>query len=109
AAVSEDVQAVAISSYQGGHIEYFGYLVERLRAAGRPDIKVFCGGGGVITTAEGAQLHEMGVSRIFTPADRQRFGLPSMVNLMVAASDIDLAADLPPSLAGLLAGDRRDL
>src|SRR5262245_13060631 len=57
AAVSEDVQAVAISSYQGGHMEYFAYLVEQLRRAGRPDVKVFGGGGGVITPAEVARLH----------------------------------------------------
>src|SRR4051794_22064430 len=75
AAVSEDVQAVAVSSYQGGHLEYFGYLVECLRAAGRADIQVYGGGGGVITPAEVAQLHEMGVSRIFTPGDGQRLGL----------------------------------
>jgi isobutyryl-CoA mutase len=109
AAVSEDVQAVAVSSYQGGHLEYFGYLVDRLRAAGRGDIKVFGGGGGVITPAEVDELHAGGVARIFTPADGQRLGLAPMVNTMVAAADIDLAAELPPSLDGVRAGDRRDL
>ena len=109
AAISEDVQAVAVSSYQGGHLEYFGYLVERLRAAGRGDIQVYGGGGGVITPTEVVELHEMGVARIFTPDDGQRLGLAPMVNTMVAAADVDLAGQLPPSLDGLLAGDRCQL
>jgi methylmalonyl-CoA mutase len=109
AAVQEDVQGVAVSSYQGGHIEYFTYLVDRLRAEGRPDIKVFGGGGGVIVDDEISQLHEHGVARIFSPADGQRLGLARMVNTIIEACDIDLAADAPASADDLLAGDPRAL
>ncbi|HKH06688.1 MAG TPA: fused isobutyryl-CoA mutase/GTPase IcmF [Acidimicrobiales bacterium] len=105
AAIQEDVQGVAISSYQGGHVEYFRYLVDRLREAGRDDVKVFGGGGGVIVPAEVEALHAYGVARIFTPADGQALGLPGMVNTMIAACDVDLAADLPADFDGLEAGD----
>src|SRR5580704_5892543 len=64
AAVEEDVQGVAISSYQGGHLEFFRYLIDELRAKGRPDIKVYGGGGGVIVEDEIAQLEAYGVRHI---------------------------------------------
>jgi methylmalonyl-CoA mutase cobalamin-binding domain/chain len=96
AAVQEDVQGVAVSSYQGGHLEYFGYLVDRLRAEGRPDIKVFGGGGGVIVAEEVEQLHASGVAHIFTPEDGQRLGLAAMVNTIIATCDIDLTATGAP-------------
>src|SRR5262245_33766972 len=95
AAVQEDVQGVAVSSYQGGHLEYFRYLVERLRAEGRPDIQVYGGGGGVIVADEIAQLHADGVAHIFSPEDGQRMGLAPMVNTIVAACDVHLAGDAP--------------
>src|SRR3954454_7530688 len=104
AALSEDVQAVAISSYQGGHVEYFSYLVDLLREAGRGDIRVYGGGGGEITPDEAGHLHGLGGARIFTPAAGQRYGLARMVNLIIEASDVDLAAALPLSLDGVLAG-----
>src|SRR5271165_2413006 len=75
AAIEEDVQGVAVSSYQGGHVEYFTYLVDRLRAAGRGDVAVYGGGGGVIIASEIAELQAYGVRRIFSPADGQRLGL----------------------------------
>ena len=109
AAVQEDVQGVAVSSYQGGHLEFFRYLVDRLRAEGRPDIQVFGGGGGVIVADEAAELHAYGVAHIFTPEDGQRMGLAPMVNSIVAACDIDLAADGPGSIDDVLAGDQRAL
>jgi isobutyryl-CoA mutase len=105
AAVEEDVQGVAVSSYQGGHVEYFKYLVDRLRAAGRPDVKIYGGGGGVIVAREIAELEDYGVRRIFSPADGQRLGLAPMVNLLVQECDVDLAAERPAGLEGLLAGD----
>jgi methylmalonyl-CoA mutase len=110
AAVEEDVQGVAVSSYQGGHVEYFTYLVERLRAEGRSDVKVFGGGGGVIVDDEIAELHARGVTRIFTPADGQRMGLAPMVNTIIEACDVDLAADAEPvAVDEVLAGGRRAL
>src|SRR4051794_13547634 len=82
AAVQEDAQGVAVSSYQGGHVEYFGYLVERLRERGRGDVGVFAGGGGVIVADEVRLLAERGVT-VFTPEDGQRSGLAGMVNRVV--------------------------
>jgi len=105
AAIAEDVQGVAVSSYQGGHMEYFTYLVERLAAHGRGDIRVYGGGGGVIVESEIAELEAAGVAKIFSPADGQRMGLAEMVNLLIAECDRDLAAELPGSLEPLYAGD----
>jgi isobutyryl-CoA mutase len=107
AAVQEDVQGVAISSYQGGHVEYFSYLVERLRERGADDVRVYGGGGGVIVDEEIALLAERGVT-IFSPADGQRLGLPGMINTMVAACDRDVA-EVPPARDALLAGEERAL
>src|SRR5262245_37152903 len=80
AVVQEDVQGVAVSSYQGGHVEYFTYLLDRLRDEGRPEVRVYGGGGGVIVPEEIELLHERGVARIFSPQDGQRMGLAAMVN-----------------------------
>src|SRR4051812_36475816 len=74
AAVDEDVQGVAISSYQGGHNEFFRYLVDRLRESGRGDIRVYGGGGGVIVPEEIAALESYGVAGLFSPADGARLG-----------------------------------
>ncbi|MGY1624798.1 fused isobutyryl-CoA mutase/GTPase IcmF [Geodermatophilus sp. SYSU D00965] len=102
AALEEDVQGVAISSYQGGHVEYFTYLRERLAASGAGHVQVFGGGGGVIVSEEIALLAEQGV-RIFSPDDGQRLGLPGMVNELVRACDVDLAAE-GPDVDALLTG-----
>ena len=88
ACVQEDVQGVAISSYQGGHVEYFEYLVDLLRERGAGHVKVFGGGGGVIVPAEIDRLHAYGVSRIFSPHDGQALGLPQMINLLIAECDV---------------------
>ena len=109
AAVAEDVQGVAISSYQGGHLEYFKYLVDRLRAEGRGDIKIYGGGGGVIIPSEIAELQAYGVRRIFSPADGQQLGLEKMINVLIEECDFDLAALQPDSVNDLLLGDVRSL
>ncbi len=83
AAIQEDVDAIAISSYQGGHIEYFKYLVDRLRDLGAAHIKIFGGGGGVIIPAEIEELHAYGVTRIYSPADGQQIGLQGMIDDML--------------------------
>lgn len=75
AALEEDVQGIAVSSYQGGHVEYFEYLVELLRKQHADHIKVYGGGGGVIVPNEIARLRTSGVT-IFSPEDGQRLGLP---------------------------------
>jgi methylmalonyl-CoA mutase len=107
AAIQEDVQGVAVSSYQGGHVEYFSYLVQRLRERGAAHVQVFGGGGGVIVPAEIALLAERGV-QIFAPKDGQRLGLAGMINKLVQACDIDLAAE-GPDIEALLQGDPRAL
>jgi methylmalonyl-CoA mutase len=104
AAIQEDVQGVAVSSYQGGHVEYFTYLVELLRERGAGHVKVYGGGGGVIVPREIALLHSRGVSRIFSPEDGQRLGLPGMIDLMIRECDVDLAV-APASFDGLHTGD----
>ncbi len=110
AAVEEDVQGVAVSSYQGGHIEFFRYLVDRLRAEGRPDAKVYGGGGGVIVPDEIAELHDYGVAHVFSPEDGQRLGLARMVNTIVEDCDIELAAQLPAeAVEHVVEGDHRAL
>jgi methylmalonyl-CoA mutase len=105
AAISEDVHAVALSSYQGGHVEYFSYLVDRLREAGRGDIKIFGGGGGVIIASEIDQLENYGVTKIFSPTDGQQLGLDQMINLIIRESDRDLAREVPTTLEELLVGE----
>jgi len=105
-AIQEDAHGIAISSYQGGHVEFFKYMLDLLRERGAGHIKVFGGGGGVIVAAEIEELHDYGVTRIFSPEDGQKLGLQGMINEIVAAADVDLAHDLPGSLAELHAGDR---
>jgi len=108
-ALQEDAHGIAISSYQGGHVEFFKYMLDLLRERGGAHIKVFGGGGGVIVPAEIDELHAYGVTRIFTPEDGQRLGLQGMINEIVAACDVDLAQDLPKDLTTLKAGNRNAL
>ncbi len=105
AALSEDVQGVAVSSYQGGHVEYFEYLVERLREAGAGHIRVVGGGGGVIVPSEIARLRKSGVT-IFSPEDGQRLGLVGMIDSVVAECDFDLWETAPSDAAAVISGDR---
>ncbi len=111
AALQEDVQGIAITSYQGGHVEFFKYMIDLLKANGGENIKVFGGGGGVIVPAEIKELHEYGVTRIYAPEDGVHMGLQGMINEVVQQSDFDLAAAGVPGaeqvLAGLKAGDKR--
>ncbi|MGZ4498725.1 MAG: fused isobutyryl-CoA mutase/GTPase IcmF, partial [Nocardioides sp.] len=105
AALEEDVQGVAVSSYQGGHIEYFEYLVESLRAQGADHIKVVGGGGGVIVHDEIERLRSSGVT-IFSPEDGQRMGLVGMINSVVADCDFDLWSGKQVSAEQVISGDR---
>jgi methylmalonyl-CoA mutase len=101
AALQEDVQGIAISSYQGGHLEYFKYMVDLLRSRGGAQIQVFGGGGGVIVPAEIEQLQAWGVARIYSPQDGQRMGLAGMVGEMMMRCDTDPAAQASHSVAAL--------
>ncbi len=84
AAIQEDAHAVAVSSYQGGHMEFFSYLVERLRQRGAANIRVYGGGGGTITADEAAELKQRGVARIFGVADGRALGLEGMIRALLA-------------------------
>ena len=92
AAIQEDAQGIAVSSYQGGHMEFFSYMVELLRKGGAGHIRVFGGGGGVIVPEEIKALHEHGVTRIFSPDDGRALGLDGMIDVMMQACDFDPAA-----------------
>jgi methylmalonyl-CoA mutase len=100
AALQEDVQGIAVSSYQGGHTEYFGYMVELLKARGGEHIQVFGGGGGVIVPAEIRALADQGV-RIFSPEDGQRMGLAGMIGEMMMRADRDLSGYAPTTLSAV--------
>ena len=88
AAVQEDVQGIALSSYQGGHVEYFKYVIDMLKEHDASHIKVFGGGGGVIVPAEIKELHDYGVERIYSPQDGMELGLVGMIEDMVKRCDL---------------------
>jgi methylmalonyl-CoA mutase len=100
AALQEDVQGIAVSSYQGGHNEYFSYMVDLLQARGGSQIKVFGGGGGVIVPEEISALAARGV-RIYSPEDGQRMGLQGMIGEMMMRCDHSLIAHAPTTLAAI--------
>src|SRR5215212_7610552 len=99
AALQEDVQGIAVSSYQGGHLEFFKYMLDLLRQRGGSHIKVFGGGGGVIVADEIRELQAYGVARIYSPEDGQRMGLQGMINDILARCDFDPAQKQPATLA----------
>ncbi|HJV47990.1 MAG TPA: methylmalonyl-CoA mutase family protein, partial [Geothrix sp.] len=88
-AIQEDAQGIALSSYQGGHVEYFKYMVDLLRERGAGHIQVFGGGGGVISPDEIRELEAYGVARIYSPEDGRHMGLQGMIDDMVRRCDID--------------------
>ncbi|MFK5645013.1 fused isobutyryl-CoA mutase/GTPase IcmF [Ornithinimicrobium sp. LYQ121] len=108
AVLDEDANGVAVSSYQGGHVEYFEYLVQRLAERGAPHVRVVGGGGGVIVPEEIERLRAAGVT-IFSPEDGQRLGLPGMINQVVSDCDYDLWDAGAADVDAVLAGDRAAL
>ena len=96
AAIQEDAQAIAISSYQGGHVEFFKYLVDRLRSLGAGHVRVYGGGGGTIVPEEIAELHAYGVARLFSPEDGRTLGLDGMIGKLLSECR---ANALPPRAA----------
>ena len=109
AAIEEDVQGIAVSSYQGGHVEFFRYMLDMLRDNGRSEIRVFGGGGGVIVPEEIRELEAYGVTRIYSPEHGQRMGLEGIIEDMVKRADFypgegfvsDLESTRPLSRADL--------
>ncbi|HEY3850450.1 MAG TPA: fused isobutyryl-CoA mutase/GTPase IcmF [Steroidobacteraceae bacterium] len=112
AALQEDAQGIAVTSYQGGHIEFFKYMIDLLRRNGGENIKVFGGGGGVIVPAEIRELVAYGVTRIYSPEDGAALGLQGMIDDVVRSSDYDPSALAPAesdATEALKSGDRRKL
>ena len=105
AALQEDVQGIAISSYQGGHVEYFKYMVDLLRQRGGEHIQVFGGGGGVIVPSEIRELQDYGVTRIYSPEDGQKMGLQGMIGEMIMRCDKDLSGYAPASVKDIQGRD----
>jgi len=109
AAIQEDVQGIAISSYQGGHVEYFKYMVDMLRDMGAGHIQVFGGGGGVIVAEEIDDLHGYGVAKIYTPEDGQKVGLTGMIDDMISRCRFDPALRAEKDISKLGDGQYRHL
>ena len=109
AALQEDAHGIAISSYQGGHVEYLKYMLDRLRSQGGEKIRVFAGGGGVIVPEEKALLEKYGITRIYTPEDGQQLGLNGMIENTIALSQFDPAVDAPDRLEPIRDGNLRAL
>ncbi|MEJ1238543.1 methylmalonyl-CoA mutase family protein [Chryseolinea sp. T2] len=98
-AIQEDVQAIAMTSYQGGHNEYFKYMYDLLHEKGASHIRIFGGGGGVILPEEIEVLMSYGITRIYSPDDGRRMGLQGMINDLVSQSDFPLGAELKDEIS----------
>lgn len=107
AAIQEDVQGIAVSSYQGGHMEFFKYMVDLLQQRGAGHIKVFGGGGGVIIPQEIKELEAYGVSKIFSPQDGRQLGLQGIINTMVRETDFPTVTQLTWELDALADGNKQ--
>ncbi|MEQ6376873.1 methylmalonyl-CoA mutase family protein [Bacillaceae bacterium S4-13-56] len=109
AAIHEDVQGIAVSSYQGGHVEYFKYMIDLLKERGASHIKVFGGGGGVIIPREMKELHNYGVSRLFSPEDGRELGLEGMIEHMIKECDFPTPLDQQTAIENLNKGDYQSI
>ena len=109
AAMEEDAHAVAVTSYQGGHMEFFAYLRALLTERGMGQVRVFGGGGGTILPAEGRELESLGITRVYSPDDGRTMGLSGMVADMLARCDFEVGVleDPEETLAGLERGEKR--
>ena len=107
AAIQEDAQGIAISSYQGGHVEYFKYMVDLLKERGASHIRVYGGGGGVIIPREIKELHNYGVARVFSPEDGRSLGLQGMINLMIEECDFIPPLDVEKGVEELSNGSHQ--
>lgn len=104
-AIQEDAQAIAMTSYQGGHMEYFKYMYDLLKEKGAEHIRIFGGGGGTILPEEIAELQEYGIARIYHPDDGRSMGLQGMINDLVKQSDFATGTNLNGEVNELGSGD----
>lgn len=110
AAIQEDAQGIAVSSYQGGHLEYFKYMYDLLKERGAPHIRIFGGGGGVIVPREIRELESYGITKIYSPEDGRKWGLQGMINHMMESSDYPIGSEYPEdALSHLTDEDKRHL
>ncbi len=100
-AIQEDANAIALTSYQGGHTEYFKYMLDLLKERGCGHIRIFGGGGGVILPSEVSELHAYGITRIYSPDDGRAMGLQGMINDLIEKSDFPTGRDLGDALTKL--------
>jgi len=107
AAIQEDVQGIAVSSYQGGHVEYFKYMIDLLKKYHAEHIKVFGGGGGTIIPREIKELHNYGVSWIFSPEDGRKYGLQGMINEILKLADFPTPVQLEKDKQQLTLGNQQ--
>ena len=105
ASIQEDVQGIAVSSYQGGHMEFFKYIQDLLRQRGAGHIKIFGGGGGVILPDEISELEHYGICKIFSPEDGRKMGLQGMINYKLKACDFPTPRQIEADLAALAQRD----
>jgi methylmalonyl-CoA mutase len=108
-AIQEDVQGIAMTSYQGGHLEYFKYMYDLLQERGAPHIKIFAGGGGVILPSEIKELQDYGISRIYSPDDGRTMGLQGMINNMLEQTDYVTHSSINGELANIPKGDIKSI
>lgn len=104
-AIQEDVQGIAITSYQGGHNEFFKYMYDLLKERGAGHIKIFGGGGGTILPTEIKDLHEYGIVRLFSPDDGRTMGLQGMINSVLENCDFPTGANLNGELTHFVEKD----
>jgi isobutyryl-CoA mutase len=108
-AIQEDVQAIAITSYQGGHMEFLKYMYDMLQERGCGHIKIFAGGGGVILPDEIEELHNYGIQKIYSPDDGREMGLQGMINHMLSFCDLPTGKDLNGAMSGLEKQNHHDI
>ncbi|HET9746288.1 MAG TPA: cobalamin-dependent protein, partial [Chitinophagaceae bacterium] len=108
AAIEEDVQGIAITSYQGGHVEFFKYMKDLLLENGCGHIKIFGGGGGTILPEEIEELHKYGITRIYSPDDGRKMGLEGMIEDVIKSCDVQLNGE-PAYTQQLTLGEVKDV